>query len=113
LGDKREKHPESILSEKLFRGKIFVLFYWLGLVFITLCLLFLYNFCHSPKKLASVSPFSHNRFKEFSEIVKSEIFKIPQEGAQLTIAIGQDLLLSLFRIPPKWSLDGVTHRGLG
>jgi hypothetical protein len=43
----REKHPESILvqniSEKLFRGKIFVLFCWLGLVFITLqCV---YYFC--------------------------------------------------------------------
>jgi hypothetical protein len=53
LGDKREKHPESILvqniSEKSFCGKIFVLFCWLGLVFITLCLLFLYDFCHSPK----------------------------------------------------------------
>jgi hypothetical protein len=43
----------------LFRGKIFVLFCWLGLVFITLCLLFLYDFCHSPKKLAAVSPFSN------------------------------------------------------
>jgi hypothetical protein len=43
-------------SEKLFRRKIFVCFCWLGLVFITLCLLFLYDFCHLPKKRASVSP---------------------------------------------------------
>jgi hypothetical protein len=42
----------------LFRGKIFVFFCWLGLEFITICLLFLYNFCHSAKKLTAVSPFS-------------------------------------------------------
>jgi hypothetical protein len=41
----------------LFRGKIFVFFCWLGLEFITICLLFLYNFCHSAKKLTAVSPF--------------------------------------------------------
>jgi hypothetical protein len=49
----------STCSQTISLGtKIFVLFCWLGLVFITLCLLFLYDFCHSPKKLASVSPLS-------------------------------------------------------
>jgi hypothetical protein len=43
------------LSE-LFRGKIFVLFSWLGLVFITLCLLFLYNFWRHLKNCQILLP---------------------------------------------------------
>jgi hypothetical protein len=60
LGDKREKQMESILvqniSKKLFRGKIFVLFCWLCLVFITLCLLFLYNFVIHQKNWLRYHP---------------------------------------------------------
>jgi hypothetical protein len=51
------KHSCSKHYWNIVLRKNICLFCWLGLVFITLCLLFLYYFCHSPKKLASVSPF--------------------------------------------------------
>jgi hypothetical protein len=38
------------LNNVLFITKKNVFFCWLGLEFITICLLFLYNFCHSAKK---------------------------------------------------------------
>jgi hypothetical protein len=47
------------LSE-LFRGKIFVLFCCLCLVFVTPVFTFLYDFCHSRKKLTAVSPLSEH-----------------------------------------------------
>jgi hypothetical protein len=60
------KNPD-ISQEATFRiSKLF-------LVFITLCLLFLYDFCHSPKKLASVSPFSHYKMGTFFTNCVSEI----------------------------------------
>jgi hypothetical protein len=53
------------LSE-LFRGKIFVLFCWLGLVFITLCLLFFFFFFFSTRSgqlgFASVPDFQNPPF---------------------------------------------------
>jgi hypothetical protein len=53
------KHKVNIVPKKyLYRSAEKYLFCFAGLVLFSLllCLLFLYNFCHSPKKLATVSP---------------------------------------------------------
>jgi hypothetical protein len=54
------KHKVNIVSKKyLYRTAEKYLFCFAGsnLFSLLLCLLFVYNFCHSPKKLATVSPF--------------------------------------------------------
>jgi hypothetical protein len=62
---------EVRVTKNLFREKIFVSFCLLGLEFITICLLFLYNFCHSPKKLTAraVSPFSFWFFRVLLKLI--------------------------------------------
>jgi hypothetical protein len=118
LGDKREKHLESILvqniSEKLFLGKkIFVLFCWLGLVFITLCLLFFYYFCHSPKKLALVSLFSSltHYFPDIGHILFLRIlYHIPYHGQKSDIISYPISRFKNYRIvyPIEWALVGLS-----